>query len=403
MLKTYRAVFELPGTVAFSAASFLMRFSISVYPIGLVLLVSTRTGHYAFAGVLSGIYVFANGVGNPVLARLVDRHGQSRVLLPASAVHLAGVVAIIVLVRAHAPDWTLIPPTVVFGFSYLAVGSLVRARWSFVLAGRPELGTAYSLESTLDELIFTVGPLLATVIATQLDPVLVFVVGGVLVAAGTVWLRMQRGTEPPAQAAGAPRHVSALRYKGMVLLTLAAAGMGAVFASAEVTMIAFCGQHGSTGSAGLVLACFAFGSGVAGFVYGSRHRTGDVLRRFRRQALIFAVLPLLFLAAVNIPVVALLAFVVGLGIAPMLITSFGLIEGVVPAAALTEGMAWLTTGLSIGYGLAAAIVGRLADVHGARSAFSVTIAAGLLVGAMALVLFQRLSDRASASQPVAVA
>jgi MFS family permease len=390
MLTNYRAALRAPGSAAFSAASFIMRFSIAVYPIAFVLLISIRTGHYTFAGVLSGIYVFANGLGNPVLARLVDRYGQSGVLLPATAVHVAAVAAIVGLAQADAPDWALIAPTVVCGFSYLSVGSLVRARWSHVLAGRPELTTAYSLESTLDEVIFTVGPLLATILATQVDPVVVFLFGGALVGIGAVWLQRQRATEPPAHEVGSPRHGSALRYRGMPLLVLAAVAMGAIFASAEVTMVAFCGQHGQTRWAGAVLACFAFGSAVSGFFYGARLRPAPVLARFRQQALIFAVLPLLFLAAVEVPVLAVLSFVVGLATAPTLINAFGLIESVVPNSALTEGMSWLTTGLSVGYGVAAAAVGRIADAHGARWAFSVTIVAGLAVGVIALVLTARL-------------
>jgi len=379
-----------------------MRLPIAVYPIALVLLISTKTGHYSFAGVLSGIYVLANGVGNPVLARLVDRYGQSRVLLPASTLHVAGTFAIVLLAEGGAPDWTLIPAAVVCGFAYLSVGSLVRARWSHVLAGRPELTTAYSLESILDELIFTVGPLLATVLATQLDPIAAFIVAAVLVGFGAVWLRGQRATEPPAHEVGGPRHSSALRYRGIPLLVLATVGMGAIFASAEVTMVAFCGQHGASGLAGVPLACFAFGSGVSGFVYGSRTRAGDMLHRFRRQSLMFAVLPVLFLAAVNIPVLAVLAFVVGLGIAPTLITSFGLVEQIVAGAALTEGMAWLATGVSVGYGVAAALVGRLADAHGARFAFTVTIGSGVLVGALALALHAQLRDPAVESESAVV-
>jgi len=402
LFSTYRAALRAPGSAAFCAAGFIMRFSIAVYPLGLILLISTRTGHYAFAGVLSGIYVFANGVGNPVLARLVDRYGQSRLLIPASVVHVVGALAIIVLAQARAPDWALIPPTVVCGFAYLSVGSMVRARWSYLLAGRPELSTAYSLESTLDEVVFMAGPLLATVIATQLDPVVVFVFGAAMVAIGAVWLQRQRATEPPAHEAGTPRPGSALRYPGMPLLVLAAVGMGGVFASAEVTMVAFCGQHGSTAYAGIALASFAFGSGVSGFVYGSRTRAGDLLDRFRRTALMFAVLPLLFLAAVNIAVLVVLAFVIGLGIAPTLITSFSLIERVVPSAALTEGMAWLTTGLSIGYGVAAALVGGMADALGARAAFSVTIGSGLLVGVLAVALHAQLRERAVEPQATVV-
>lgn len=402
MLTNYRAALRAPGSVAFSSAAFVMGLPIAIYPLGLILLISTRTGHYSFAGVLSGIYVFANGAGNPVLARLVDRYGQTRVLLPASLVHVAAVTAIVLLAKLPSPDWALIAPTIVCGFAYLSVGSLVRARWSYALSGRPELTTAYSLESTLDEVIFTVGPLIATILATQLDPIAVFVFGAALVVTGAVWLQRQRATDPPAHEVGTPRHGSAMRYRGMPLLVLAAAGMGGVFASAEVTMVAFCGQHGSSGLAGVPLACFAFGSGVSGFVYGSRTRGGKLLDRFRRTSLVFAVLPFAFLAAVNIPTLALLAFVVGLGIAPTLIGAFGLVEQIVPGAALTEGMAWLVTGLSVGYGAAAALVGRLADAQGARFAFTVTIGSGLLGGALALALHAQLRERAVESESAVV-
>jgi MFS family permease len=84
-----------------------------------------------------------------------------------------------------------------------------------------------------------------------------------------------------------------------------------------------------------------------------------------------------------------------------LITAFGLIEQIVPMAALTEGMSWLMTGLSIGYGLAAAAVGRLADLHGARFSFTVTIVSGLLVTGSAVLLHARLAG-STESEPLAV-
>ncbi|MDT4933353.1 MAG: hypothetical protein QOK11_1245 [Pseudonocardiales bacterium] len=402
MFKTYRAVFRAPGTAAFCAAGFVMRVPIAIYPIALVLIVSGRTGHYGFAGVLSACYILGGAPGNPILARLVDRYGQRRLIAPATAVHAAAVICLALLLEADAPEWTLVAPTFVAGFAYLSVGSLTRARWSKALAGRPELTTAYSLESTLDELIFVVGPLIATLIATQVDAVLVLYLAVAVVVVGAAWLWTQRDTEPAPHAVGAPRLASPLRSRGMLLLIAAAAAMGALFASAEVTMVAFCGQHGQRAASGAVLACMALGSGIAGFTYGARHWRTDVLERYRLHALIFAVLPFVFLAATNVVVLAVCAFIVGLGVAPTLITSFGLIEKIVPGSALTEGLAWLTTGLNLGYGAGSAAVGGIADAHGARVAFTVTIAAGLLMGGISLALHRSLREPVAA-EPLAVA
>lgn len=398
MLATYRSAFQLPGTARFCAAAFVMRLPLAIYPLGLVLIVSAHTGRYGFAGVLAGIYVAANGVGNPVLARLVDRLGQRRVLVPASAVHAAAALVLGVLVQSHAPQWSLIPAAVVLGFTYLSVGSLVRARWSYVLAGRPELGTAYSLESILDEAIFTLGPLIATLIATQTEPVLVLVVAVGLVLIGALWLRRLTDTEPPALPAGAPRGRTALAERGMVLLSLAAVAMGGIFSSAEVTMVAFAGQHGSRGASGFALAAFALGSGVSGLAYGARAWSSPVADRFRVQALIFGLLPVIFFAATNVWVLTACAFAVGLGIAPTLITAFSLIDQLVRPAALTEGLAWLSTGISIGYGAGSSVVGGIADAHGARPAFSVTVACGLVMAALAAALRMRLTGQVTVGE-----
>jgi MFS family permease len=246
--------------------------------------------------------------------------------------------------------------------------------------------SAYSLESTLDELIFVLGPLIATVIATQVSPVLVLVLAGLLVGSGATLLSRLRDTDPPPRAVGSPAGRSALRNKGMVLVVLVSAAMGAIFASAEVTMVAFCSQRGEQALSGVVLAAFALGSASAGLLYGARTWRRSLLDRFRLQALSFAVLPPLLLAAFNVASLAVCAFVVGLGIAPTLITTFGLISRIVPIASLTEGLSWLTTGLNVGFGLSAAAVGRIADAQGARAAFSVTIGAGVLLGLLALRL-----------------
>lgn len=393
MLSGYRGVFRTPGSVAFCAASLVMRMPIAIYPIGIVLIISARSGHYGFAGVLSGCYTFGAAVGMPVLAVLTDRFGQRRLILPSTVVHVGAVVTTAVLVRTSAPDWLLVLPTVILGFTFLSVGSLVRARWAHALATGPELTTAMSLESVIDELIFVVGPLIATVLATRTLPVVVLYVAGSLVAIGALWLASLRATEPPVDPAG---RGFALSAPGMLLLTAVAVPMGAVFASAEVSAVAFTGQHGHRGLSGVALACIAAASALAGLVYGSRGRRGDLVGQFRSQTLLFAVLPFVLLGAVNLPTLFVADFVLGLGIAPALIAAFGLASQLVPARSLTEGLTWITTGLSVGYGLGAALVGSIADQHGARTAFLVVIGSALLVGVLGQAVHAQLRGHESA-------
>ena len=273
MLSRYRAAFSVPGAVEFSTAGFLARITLAIYPIAIVLIISGRTHSYGYAGVVSGSFVVGGALGNPVAAVLVDRLGQHRVLPWFLLAHLASTGLFGGLVTGHAPLWTLLPPAVLMGITMLNVGALVRARWSYVWPGDShERSTGYSVESTLDEVIFVIGPLIATVLAVHTHPLVTLGLALLMISTGTVWLAALRSTEPPVHLRPVgERHDFAWRYRGMPMIISAMAFMGAVFGSAEVTMVAFCGQHGDRASAGWVVASFAGGSMVSALFYGGRH------------------------------------------------------------------------------------------------------------------------------------
>jgi MFS family permease len=395
MLNRYRAAFVQPGSVAFSGAGFVARFAIAIYPIALVLIISGRTGEYGFAGVVSGCYVVGGALGNPLAGKLVDRLGQHRVLPPFLIAHLVVTGILAALVTTRAPLWTLPAPAVLMGFTLLNIGALIRARWSYVWADADApRATAYSVESILDEIIFVLGPLTATVLATHAHPLVTLGFALSLVSIGSLWLTRQRATEPPVRVHEAGVHRGfVLRHKGMTLIALVMVFMGAVFGSAEVVMVAFCGQHGERASAGWVIASFAGGSAVAGIAYGAIHWKVSLLRRFVISAGVFGVLPVLYFAATSTLTLALLTAVVGLGIAPTLIGGFGLVDSIVPTSSLTEGLTWIGTGLSVGFGAGAALVGGIADAHGARLAFWVPVACALVAASFALALARKMSSR----------
>ena len=398
MLARYRDAFDSPGAVSFSAAGFVSRFSIAIYPIAIVLIVSGRTHAYGYAGVISGSYVVGSAIGNPYAGALVDRLGQHRVLPGYFVAHAVAAMVFALLITVRAPLWTLVIPAVAMGVTLLNIGALIRARWSDVWpAESAQRSTAYSVESTLDELCFVLGPLVATVLATTAPSLVTLGLALFLIGAGSLWLASQRQTEPPAHAPdSASGSGFALRHRGMLLITVVMVFMGGVFGSGEVVLVAFCGQHGQRGHSGWVVACFALGSGIAGLVYGSRHWRSPLLSRFIGGAVVFGVLPWLWFVPTSVPVLAVCTALIGLGIAPVLITGFGLVDSIVPPASLTEGLTWIGTGLSVGYGAGAAVVGGIADRHGAHFAFAVPVASAVLVAVFGLVLASRMRVPAAA-------
>ena len=214
----YATILRIPGAWKFSGAGLIARLPIAMIGIGIVLLIGDATGSYGLAGAVSAVCALAEAFVSPAVARLVDRLGQWRVVPVQLAIHVVGMVLLVVLVEGDAPEWTYFVAAFLTGF-LPNVGALVRARWRYVLPDGPGLRTAFSLESVLDEVVFVLGPPLVTVVAATWSPaaaILVLVVGiGVV---GAALLLVQRRTEPPASGGARGEVPSALRVRGMVEL-----------------------------------------------------------------------------------------------------------------------------------------------------------------------------------------
>jgi MFS family permease len=78
------------------ATSILARLPLEMLSIGLLVHAQHLTGSFAAAGVVTGVYAIALGVGGPLLGQLVDRRGQTSVLLASATVAAALLVAIAV-------------------------------------------------------------------------------------------------------------------------------------------------------------------------------------------------------------------------------------------------------------------------------------------------------------------
>ena len=273
MLRPYRELLSTPGGLRFSVAAFVARMPISMMALGIVLLVAGSTGKYGVAGAVSAAFALVNAVSAPLIARLIDRVGQRTVLVPAVALHGVCLIGFIITVTADAPTWTWFAGAAAAGLFAPSIGSLVRARWQHVLGPGPRLQTAFSYESVVDELIFILGPLLVTVLATQLNPQVGLLTALALLAAGSAALAAHRSSEPPPAPAHEHGGGSALWVPGMPLLVVVMFFIGGVFGGVEISAVAFADEKGHPELAGPLLACYATGSMLAGLAYGAIHCT----------------------------------------------------------------------------------------------------------------------------------
>ncbi|GAB3155970.1 MFS transporter [Microbispora hainanensis] len=383
MVGPYRGLFGTPGVKGFVIAGFIGRAPMSMLGIGVILLITAITGSYAKAGAVAATFSIAVAVAGPLTGRLVDRFGQARVLVPLVLLHACSLTALMLCAHSGTPEWTLYAAGAVSGATGISLGSLVRARWSHVLADPAKLHTAFSFESVADELIFVGGPAFVTALTIAINPYAGLIAAIVLTVSGTLAFAAMRGTEPPAVrhrgAAGSP-----IAIPGVALLSAVFLAMGAVFGSVDIITVAFAEEHGSKGAAGLLLASIACGSAVSGLWYGSRHWKISLRSRFVRGLSLFAagLTPVLLMRDVR--VMALALFVAGLSISPTIITGFSLVERMVPAAQLNEGMAWVTTSINLGVAVGSWAGGRLTDAFGASNAYGFSYACALLAAVVGL-------------------
>jgi MFS family permease len=399
VLRPYRELLATPGGLAFSSAGFVARMPISMLGLGFVLLLVAHGGGYGRAGAISAVFAIVNALAAPAISRLVDRLGQRRVLRPTVVLHSVWLIAFIVLATHDAATWTLVLTVAAAGLFEPSIESVVRTRWGYVLGSGPRLQTAYAFESILDEVIFILGPLIVAVLATQVTAQAGLIAALLLLLVGSFALTAQRATEPPVMPRREHGDRSPLSAAGMLVLLTFMAFLGGVFGGVEISTIGFADQHGHAALAGPLLACYAGGSMVAGIVYGAFRWRWSLPRRLFIGALTMTltvtVLPLVHRPAV----LAACLFVAGLGIAPTLISGFSLVERLVPAGQLTEGLTWATTGIVVGIAVASPVAGRLVDDYSARQAFTVAAVSGALAVVISLLGLPRLQAAVAQARP----
>lgn len=383
MSNPYRELFKAPGALGFVLAGAIARLPLPMIGIGIITMLSEVRGAYTLAGAVAATFALATALLAPRISRLVDRHGQGRVLPVAAGICVLALIALCACVYWSAPDWTLFVFAAMSG-TLPSMPAMIRARWTEIFRDQPQLRTAYALESVTDELSFIVGPPFAVGLSVALFPQAGPLAAALLLAVGVTAFVLQRATAPAVQQHEAGRAASVLRMPPMRALVAMMSAMGVIVGTIDVLSVAFARAQGVPAGASLVLSAYALGSCVAGLVFGVLKFQMPLARLLSIAAAVTALTTLPLLLVNDLVSLAFGVLLAGLSFAPTMIIAMALVETSVPGQRLTEGLTWLVTGLGAGVAAGAALAGWVVDHHGVGAGFWTAVVAGAIVLLVAL-------------------
>lgn len=369
------------------------RFPYGMLSIAVLLYIHDRTGSYAIAGAVLATSSIGQAIAGPMTSRLMGIWGMRPVLILTTSV--ASVTMTVVTVFALEPV-AYMALGFVIGLSMPPVQSAVRTIYPKMVNGQ-QLTPLYSLDASAQEIIWIIGPVLATFAATQLGGVWAMALCIVFMVGGGAWFV----TAPELGRVRIPR---SRRRFGAVLIrppVLMATAVGFLlvgcYAAAEAGVVTAFGQGSPEG--GVVLAICAVGSMIGGLGFG--HLPIRPWSLARRMLLVFSGVALA-LAAMNFWWLALTLFLSGLGTAPALAAIFTIVSASVKFSDTAEAYGWIGTGQLIGAALGSAASGVLIDRVGSVGAFAIAAVFGLfgvLVPALGRRALPDLKGRDSTPQP----
>ncbi|MET9430161.1 MULTISPECIES: MFS transporter [unclassified Streptomyces] len=370
----YADILRAPHALRLLVGTLVGRLPNGTGPIAIMVFTRAEGGSYSLAGALAGVYGLANAVGQPLLGRAVDLYGQPRVQLPAAVVSALGM-ALLVLTGTDPLPLTYAAVAVAGLFTPPLEGGL-RALWPSVLGREDRVHRAYAMDAIAQEVMFTVGPLLVTLLVALWSPSAALLVINALGVLGALSVVV---SEPSRTWRSAPRDahwLGALRSPGLLALLGSFFFVGLALGSITVAAYAYAEDHGSPSVYGWLMAALGLGALIGGGLYGARQWAGAPERRLSALVALLALgyLPLMLTPGV-IPMTALAALS-GVFLAPAIACAFIVVDRHAPRGTVTEAFSWLVTTFGVGAAAGTAVAGPAVELAGTAASFAVAGAAG---------------------------
>jgi MFS family permease len=199
------AIAATPGARRLLSISIVARLPLTMLSVGLLFHARYLTGSFAAAGAVDATYAVALGLGGPLLGRIVDRRGQTGVLLT-SSVAAASLLATIALLPLGTPLPLLLALAGAIGAVLPPLGACLRALVPKLIPDPDGARAFYALDATALELTWITGPALAVTVGSLWSTGIALAGAGTMLLAGTAAFaaepasRRWRPAPPPARA-----------------------------------------------------------------------------------------------------------------------------------------------------------------------------------------------------------
>ncbi|WP_194411066.1 MFS transporter [Microbacterium cremeum] len=389
----YRDLLRTPGVARIIAAQLTARFPNGMTSLAILLHIEAVTGSYGAAGLVLAATSIGQAIAGPVTSRWMGRWGMRRVLTLTLLVCAASLTAI-ALLPLPLPGYMALG--LLGGLSTPPVQSAVRTIYPKMVTSR-QLTPLFSLDASLQEIIWIIAPVLITFVATQAGTVPALLLIVAILLGGGAWFILS----PEVGRVRIPRSrrsIGKVLTKPAVLLaTVVGFLLIGACAAVEAGVVATF-DHGGL-EAGIVLALFAVGSLAGGLSSG--HIPIGPWAMARRLAIVTVGLSLT-IVSLDVWWLGGTLVLAGIGIAPALAVMFAMTSASVKFSDTAEAFGWVATGQLIGAAAGSAVAGFLIDDIGPTGAYvaaAAFAAAGLAVAIVFVRGFPDLRDRDASPIP----
>jgi MFS family permease len=349
------------GVMRIIAAQLTARFPSGMLSLGLLFHVEGRTGSYGVAGVVLAALSIGQALAGPATGRLMGRLGIRPVIVVTTLLCAAAIAGIALL---DLPPVGIVALALVAGLTFPPITSAVRTIYP-KLVPASMLGALFSLDASLQELIWIGGPVLVTFLATGVSTTVALLVSAILLVGGGAWFTASREVGRVRIPRSKRRFGGVLLRPQVALMTLVGFLVIASCAAIEASVAGYFGKNDPT--SGVVLAIWSLASLAGGFALGHlAMRPWSLALRLVVVAIGAAMTPFLpgFWGLTAALVVS------GFGLAPALGMMSAIVSSSVRFSDTAEAYGWTNTGQLVGVALGAALAGQALDRFGPPTAFA---------------------------------